>query len=137
MSSRPLTKILIILVVLVAAFFLYRYLFVSSAPAETPGLQAVGSPRFGEAGMSNVSGQPSAADDEFIGLLERLQGVKLDSGFFASPAWKSLINFRVELVPEDKGRYNPFSPVGFDFSSLVSTSTATTTRTRTTTTPRR
>ena len=106
---------LVILVVLVAAFFLYRYLFVSTGPAETPGLQAVGA--------TDASGQPSVADDEFISLLERLQGVKLDSKLFASPAWKSLVNFQVDLIPELKGRRNPFAPVGLDSSMPISTST--------------
>ena len=43
MPGRTITKLLVGLVVLLAAFFVYRYLFVSSAPAaEIPGLQTVG-----------------------------------------------------------------------------------------------
>ncbi len=108
MSTRAIYKLLIILGALVGAFFLYRYFFVpSDGGAETPGLEAVG-------GLSGLSGAEAAADDEFIRLLERLQGVELNSDLFASPAWNSLVNFRVELVPEDKGRRNPFAPTGFD-----------------------
>src|SRR3989344_2181915 len=118
MSARFITRLFVILVALVGAFFLYCYLFVSIGPSETPGLQAVGA--------TDASGQPSAADDEFISLLERLREVKLDSDLFTSPAWKSLVNFRVDLVPEDKGRRNPFSPVGFDSPSSTSTSPAST-----------
>ena len=126
MFGRSIAKLLIALAVLLAAFFLYRYLFVSSASPETPGLQAA----------SDLIGESSAAatTDEFVRLLERLQGVKLNSDLFASPAWKSLVNFQVELVPEPKGRRNPFSPIGFDFLNSVG---ATATSTATSTTPRR
>ncbi|MFH1170135.1 MAG: hypothetical protein V1704_01075 [Candidatus Vogelbacteria bacterium] len=115
MSSRFIVKLGVVLLVLVAAFFLYRYLFVSSPAADNnPGLEAVGN---GEVGQTVV-------DDEFIRLLERLQGVTLDATVFASPAWQSLINFRVPLVREEKGRPNPFAPVGFDFSSNTGSTTA-------------
>lgn len=108
MFSRFVTKLLIILLVLAAAFFLYRYFFVSSkSPADTPGLESAGA-------GGNSAGSAAAATDEFVRLLERLQDVKLNSDLFASPAWQSLINFRVELVPEPKGRRNPFLPAGFD-----------------------
>lgn len=107
---------LIILALLVGAFFFYRYLFVSGQPSDTPGLQAANGVEPGPAGQSSV------ADDEFIRLLERLQGVKLDSTLFASPAWKGLTNFHIDLVRESKGRRNPFSPIGFD--PLASTTMA-------------
>ena len=117
MSSRFIIKLLVILLVLVAAFFLYRYLFVSSPAVDNrPGLEAVGD---GEADQAAV------IDDEFIRLLERLQGVTLDATVFASPAWQSLVNFRVPLVPEEKGRPNPFAPVGFDPLLNTSSTTAT------------
>ena len=116
MSSRFIIKLLVILLVLVAAFFLYRYLFVSSPAVDnSPGLEAVGD---GEAGQAAV------IDDEFIRLLERLQGVTLDATVFASPAWQSLVNFRVPLVPEEKGRPNPFAPVGFDHLLNTGSTTA-------------
>jgi hypothetical protein len=116
MSSRFIIKLLVGLLVLVAAFFLYRYIFVSSPAVDnSPGLEAVG---------SGEGGQASAVDDEFIRLLERLQGVTLDATVFASPAWQSLINFRVPLIPEEKGRPNPFAPVSLDSSLNTSSTTA-------------
>ncbi|HEY4476686.1 MAG TPA: hypothetical protein VJB69_01770 [Candidatus Paceibacterota bacterium] len=127
MSSRLIIKSLIILLIFAMAFFLYRYIFVPSQSAsDTPGLEAVG------VGYGSTAAVSSAADDEFIRLLQRLQGVKLNSDLFTSPAWKSLINFRVELVPEPKGRRNPFSPTGFDFFAPLSTTTSTSTRPATT-----
>ena|SRR3989344_2141647 len=117
MSSRLIIKLGVGLLVLIAAFFLYRYIFVSSPAVDNnPGLQAVG---------EGEDGQASVVDDEFIRLLERLQGVTLDATIFASPAWQSLINFRVPLVHEEKGRPNPFSPVGFDSSLNTGSTTAT------------
>ena len=119
--SRSISKLLIVAVVLIAAFFLYRYLFVTPDEGlDTPGLEAVG-------GLGDLSGPGAVADDEFIRLLERLQGVELNSDLFTSPAWNSLVNFRVELVPEDKGRRNPFAPTGFD---PAASTTATSSRPR-------
>jgi|SRR3989344_5404919 len=117
MSTRFLTKLLIVIVILIAAFFFYRYLFVSSVgETEVPGLEAVD-------GVNDLPGTTAATNDEFIRLLERLQGVKLNSDLFASPAWKSLINFRVELVPEPKHRRNPFAPIGSDSLNISPTTT--------------
>lgn len=120
MSSRAIIKLLIGLVVLLAAFFSYKYFFVPSTPdADIPGLQA-------------VSGDGLAAgpviDDEFIRLLDRLKGVELNSDFFSTPAWNSLTNFRVELVEEPKHRQNPFAPIGFDRSGTTTSATSTTPR---------
>ena len=118
MSSRTIIKLLIGLVILLAAFFGYKYFFVPSTPdTNTPGLQAV----------SNVdsAGAP-VVDDEFIRLLDRLRGVELNSDLFATPEWDSLTNFRVDLVDEPKQRQNPFAPVGFD-RPLPATTTSTTT----------
>ena len=120
MSSRSIIKLLIGLVILLVAFFVYKYFFVSSAPDDTPGLQAVS----GDLGSTGP-----VVDDEFIKLLDRLRGVELNSDLFSTPAWNSLANFQVPLVDEEKRRQNPFAPVGFE-RPFAATTTATSTTPR-------
>lgn len=45
-------------------------------------------------------------------MLNRLTALKLDRSFFDSPLFRSLQDFGVEVVPEPKGRPNPFAPIG-------------------------
>ena len=120
MSSRSIIKLLIGLVILLVAFFVYKYFFVSSEPDDTPGLQAVS----GDLGSTGP-----VVDDEFIKLLDRLRGVELNSDLFSTPAWNSLANFQVPLVDEEKRRQNPFAPVGFE-RPFAATTTATSTTPR-------
>lgn len=115
MTKRVIFRIIIITVGLAVALFIYRYLFVSGAPAEAPGVEA-------------TSARPAAApvDDEFLRLLDRLEDIELDAdAVFNHPVWESLENFRRALVPEPVGRRNPFAPPGFEIAT-----TSTTTRGR-------
>ncbi|MBI2100519.1 MAG: hypothetical protein HYT47_00645 [Candidatus Vogelbacteria bacterium] len=114
MTRRLIFRLIITSVAFAAALFLYRYLFVRSAPAEAPGVEAVGARAPGR-----------QVDDEFLRLLDRLEDIELDAAaVFNHPVWDSLENFRRPLVPEPVGRRNPFAPPGFE---VVGTSTAATT----------
>ncbi len=116
MNKSFLTKIIIVLVILVAAFFIYRFVFVTRAPAETPGVESVSalSPR-------------TQIDSEFLSLLSRIQDINLNlEETLNHPVWLSLENFHRELEPEPRGRRNPFSITGFDIVAPVATSSATT-----------
>lgn len=112
MNQRIIIRIIVLAALLAAAFFAYRFFFVAGREAETPGVEALSSRESG--------GVP--VDDEFLRLLVSLQGIELDANaVFNHPVWEGLENFRRELVPEERGRRNPFAPAGLDGSA---TSTA-------------
>ena len=118
MTKRAIFKLIIIAFVLVAAFFLYRFFFVKDQSVEKIGVESV------------VAVTPeSKIDNEFLGLLARLQRIELDApSVFNHPVWQSLENFRRALVPEPRGRRNPFAITGADL--ITATTTATTTAPR-------
>lgn len=53
-------------------------------------------------------------DNELIVLLINLRSITLSESLFNDPAFKKLIDFGQQLVPEPMGRQNPFAPVGSD-----------------------
>lgn len=53
-------------------------------------------------------------DNELLVLLINLKSITLDDSLFNDPAFKKLVDFGQELIPEPTGRQNPFSPVGSD-----------------------
>lgn len=68
---------------------------------------------------SNVLTSQSAVtrgggDNELLILLINLKSITLDESLFGDEAFRSLIDFGQELVPEPTGRQNPFAPVGSD-----------------------
>lgn len=51
------------------------------------------------------------AGKEFIAILKTLEKIKLDTGFLDDPIYKKLRDLAPEIVlPEEKGRDNPFTP---------------------------
>ena len=118
MTKRAIFRLLIIALAVAAAFFVYRFFFVAGAPAEAPGVESLIVP-------AGLEAEPRA-DDEFFKLLNRLQGIELDAEIvFNHPVWESLENFRRELVPEPRGRRNPFANPGFDVpGTIISTTTS-------------
>jgi hypothetical protein len=59
-------------------------------------------------GGGNVKGR------EILALLADMKKIKLDESIFSDPAFQSLQDLSIELVPEPKGRPNPFAPLGRD-----------------------
>ena len=118
-QSKFIVKGIIIIIVLVAAFLAYRFFFLKSDPAPE-GLNSLD--------FSTENG--TAATDEFIALINELQNVKLKTELFSNPAYRALKNFSKPLIPEPKGRPNPFLPI-----SAVIGSVSTSTQTSSTTTP--
>lgn len=122
MTKRALFRLLLIVIIVIAAFFAYRFIFVADAPPETPGVEP----------LSASTNRAAPPDDQFFKLLERVRDIQLAPELvFNHPVWKSLENFRRELGEEPRGRRNPFSPPGFD--NLAATTTlpaATSTRGR-------
>lgn len=57
---------------------------------------------------SRVPGQ------QLIILLDELERLQLDGAVLTSPAFTSLEDFGVDIVPEPVGRNNPFAPIGVE-----------------------
>lgn len=51
---------------------------------------------------------------DLVELFADLQSVSLDQSFLSSPLYTSLIDSNIELLPQPKGRPNPFNPIGRD-----------------------
>ncbi len=61
----------------------------------------------------NPSAQ-TAGDNELLILLINLRSITLNESLFNDSAFKSLVDFGQQLIPEPIGRRNPFAPVGSD-----------------------
>jgi hypothetical protein len=56
-----------------------------------------------------------AIGQDFLGLLLNVKNIKLDGAIFANPAFKSLQDSSIVLIPDgNEGRLNPFAPIGSD-----------------------
>ncbi len=60
----------------------------------------------------------SSVGQEFLALLLNLRTIKLDDSTFSNPAFNSLQDYTITLVPEgNEGRPNPFDAIGVDVFS--------------------
>lgn len=59
------------------------------------------------------SGAPaSAAEVSFISLVSKLDPIEFNTGILDDARFQSLTDIRTEVVPEQKGRTDPFGPLG-------------------------
>ncbi len=97
-ALKKYKTVLIVVVVVVVAFTLYSIFFTGGNGSGSV-LTSQGATVRGE-------------DNELLLLLVNLRSITLDNALFADPAFKNLVDFGQQLVPEPVGRKNPFSPVG-------------------------
>ncbi len=95
-------KFLITALVLLALFFAYVYFSPGSGGNEA--IVPVGT---GSAAVRNMPAEGA----EILGMLANLRSIKLDASFFENELFKGLVDFSVELEPEEAGRPNPFAPL--------------------------
>lgn len=75
----------------------------------------------------------SQSGQDIVNLTQKLQNSSIDQSIFTSALFMSMKDFTVSILPEEKGRPNPFAPIGSDSTSFVSqTKVATSTQTRST-----
>lgn len=113
----PKIKNIIIFVTVAAVFFLI-YLFVIKPSPEDAGL--VSTP----ASLPDVNGVPldtgmseetSVVARDFLTLLLSVKNIKLESPIFSDPAFISLRDSSITLIPDGtEGRPNPFAQFGND-----------------------
>ena len=119
-GHKTLINISISVVVIVIAFFAYRFFFPGQTPDNsTGGLIATTAltPGAGGAGGS----------DEFLQILLSLKSLDFKTEVFDSIRKSELKDFTTVLSPQIPGRPNPFAPIGSDARTgspkVVATST--------------
>lgn len=65
----------------------------------------------------------NSGGSEVLSVLNALNSVAFDVGFFGDKIFQSLADFSVVLTPREAGRNNPFAPVSAGVSSLFSSQT--------------
>lgn len=95
-------KIIFLVILIIAAFVGYNFLFKKESPTASD-LAAESEQR--------QSGQ-SAIGRNLVAALSKLKSVAIDTAFFKDPIFNSLIDFNVQITPQEVGRNNPFSPIG-------------------------
>jgi hypothetical protein len=58
------------------------------------------------------NGQNQEAGRQIVDLVSVIKSVTLSQDLFASPLYKSLNDFSVDLPSQSTGRSNPFAPIG-------------------------
>ncbi len=100
LSRNNILTIVLVLVLLATAYIWYAYLSGNSSGSAV-----------GTAGGANVIGTQS---NEFLGLLNVLKGIKMDTAFFDDTLFKNLKDATTleDLgAPGQAGRPNPFQPL--------------------------
>lgn len=108
-NSKTVINILIAILLLGAIVIGYFYFFGGKADTDNQsGLQQITAN--GSTGLAAV-GQSQAS--EFVVLLDNLRSVDLKSPIFSNPAFSGdLQDFTTPLPDRQKGRSNPFAPIG-------------------------
>lgn len=114
----------------VAAVFVLIYIYfikpkseeaplVSSAPVPGPAVSPAAAPSASLAADKN-----RAVAQDFLALLLSVTSIKLDDSIFSDPAFASLRDSSITLVPDgNEGRVNPFAPIGVDAAETDSAET--------------
>lgn len=112
MQSKGSKSMIMILAVFAAMFFGYMSFFNGGDQAAT------------EEGAA-LEAEQSGAGQEVIAVLNRLEGIRMDSALFSTKEFRSLVDQTVVVVDQPVGRNNPFAPVGRDGSFSPSTNAVT------------
>jgi hypothetical protein len=57
------------------------------------------------------TGAPNETERDLVATLLQLRAIGLDGTIFSDPAFQSLVDYGIEIVPEPVGRENPFAPL--------------------------
>ena len=131
--TPKIKNILIFVLIGVVMVWIYVF-FIKGTPEDTTALTSTAGSMVDT--TTGVTEQNSEIAQDFLSLLLNIKSITLQDSIFADPAFISLKDSSIELVPDgNEGRPNPFAPIGSDVIAVPVTSetTATTTPTSTTT----
>lgn len=112
MNTKAIIGIVLGIVLVVGAFFLYSSLTGGSSQNTTKLVPAGLAPELNNSNSTSTA----FAGKEFLRTLVNMQSLKLDDSVFSDPAYRTLVDMSVELQTQPKGRKNPFAPIGTDNS---------------------
>ena len=101
---------LLVLLIIITAFFGYRYMFKKDSSSGSSDLAVDSS--------AGTSEQAIIGKDLMVAI-SKLKSLTLDDTFFQDPTFVSLNDFSVPIADQDVGRGNPFSPIGANGSSAA------------------
>lgn len=99
-SKKPLVFI-IVLVLIAGGVFLYM----NGSPSDDA-ISSLGQ----AASPESIEAQNSGA--YVLSLLKQVNSLEIDTSIFESVVYKTLVDYTVEIPPQDVGRANPFAPIG-------------------------
>jgi hypothetical protein len=122
----PKIKNIIIFIIIAVAFILIYIFFLKPSPPEASLVSSGASALPNIDGSSpnvSTSGSDSLATQNFLDLFSSVKNIKLDDAVFADPAFGSLRDSSIILVPDGtEGRPNPFAQFDAPVPTLPSLS---------------
>ncbi len=100
MMQSEATRNIILIVIVVAAIVFAYFFFVKKDDTK----------RVTTAPTTQEQRDPES--EKALSLLNELQSIDIDTEFFSSAGFKSLKDFGRKMPPQEKGRSNPFAPLG-------------------------
>lgn len=61
---------------------------------------------------SSPSGSSPIVGADVLSILQSVSSIKIDTSFFSSPVYQSLVDYSIQVPPQPVGRPDPFAPVG-------------------------
>lgn len=115
------TKIFAIIVLVIAAGIAI-VVFLGRPSTPTTPTANLDSPLSSTA-ASKVAGVPipttTAPTSEFAAVLSSIKSITLNTTIFDDPAYKALRNYPITLGSDNRGRANPFAPVGYEVGTVT------------------
>lgn len=107
----PKIKNLIIFIVIAVGIVLVYIFFIKKGPEQAPLVSVSNS----TTPVTNLQPNSSLLTQDFLSVLLNVKNIKLDDTIFKDPAFISLSDSSILLVPDStEGRPNPFAPIGSD-----------------------
>lgn len=99
MRNQSSKKSWIIIGIIIVTAILAYYMFFAGS----------GTPAAG--GLLEAQPEGNLVGAEVLSLLNQIQSLKIDTAFFQSSAYRSLVDYTVAIPDQSVGRANPFAPI--------------------------
>ena len=101
-SMKGTIAVIAIVIILVGGWYFYEK--GSSPSSSSSSTLTASSPSGAAAGTSDVGAN-------VLSILQSVSSIKIDTAFFSSPVYQSLVDYSITVPPEPVGRTDPFAPV--------------------------
>ena len=109
------------LILAIVIFALTGYVLYSTFKSDSPITTGDTGNTIPTDGVSIIDGLTATEfnqNQDIIDLAKEFELVSVNIGVFNSPLFLNLKDINTELIPENSGRPNPFSPIGVDSSAV-------------------